>query len=137
MRWAILDTSVYIDHWERGLHDDVLNDVRKAFIVRQSAVVLSELRRGARTPEARRLIEALFRMDKSPWAPTAADWWEAGLKIRTLGDAQRWDLNRRRAFQNDVLIALTARHHGASVVTANKNDFELLGKELGISILTV
>ena len=49
MRWALVDSSVYIDHWERGLHDDVLNEVRREFIVRHSAIVLSELRRGART----------------------------------------------------------------------------------------
>ena len=54
MAWAILDTSIYIGHWERGLYGDVLDAVRRAFVVRHSSVVLSELRRGARTPEARR-----------------------------------------------------------------------------------
>src|SRR5919108_281848 len=54
MAWAILDTSVYIGHWERGLYTDTLELVRRRFIVRHSAVVLSELRRGARTREAER-----------------------------------------------------------------------------------
>ena len=62
MRWAIIDTSVYIDHWERGLHSEALIAVRKAFIVRQSSIVLSELRRGARTPDARDLVDTLFRL---------------------------------------------------------------------------
>jgi hypothetical protein len=48
MHIAILDTSVYIGHWERGLYEETLEAVRQAYIVRQSAVVLSELRRGAR-----------------------------------------------------------------------------------------
>ncbi|MBI2155049.1 MAG: hypothetical protein HYV92_10220 [Candidatus Rokubacteria bacterium] len=39
MPWAILDTNVYIGHWERGLYDAALTDVRKAFVVRHSAVV--------------------------------------------------------------------------------------------------
>ena len=69
MRWAIIDTSVYIDHWERGLHDEALMAVRQAFIVRQSSVVLSELRRGARTREAHGLVEALFRLVRIQWAP--------------------------------------------------------------------
>ena len=60
MRWAIIDTSVYIDYWERGLHDAALADVRKTFIIRQSSVVLSELRRGARTKAAQRLLQTLF-----------------------------------------------------------------------------
>src|ERR687891_420610 len=102
MRWAIIDTSVYIDYWERGLHDDALTAVRKAFIVRQSSVVLSELRRGARTKAARQLLEMLFRLARIQWAPTEAYWWQAGFLIRKLGDAQRWDKHKRLAFQNDV-----------------------------------
>ena len=67
--------------------------------------------------------------------------WERGLyeerlaTIRTVGDAQGWDTNKRRDFQNEALIALTARRHGATVVTANRMDFELLSKELGVSTL--
>jgi hypothetical protein len=71
--WAIIDSSVYIGHWERGDHQRALDDVRRAFIVRHSAVVLSELRRGARTREAGRLVEALFRLARVQWEPTAAD----------------------------------------------------------------
>ena len=137
MRWAILDTSVYINHWQHGLHDEVLVAVRNAFIVRQSSVVLSELRRGARTPDASRLVETLFRLAKIQWAPTAADWWQAGLLIRKLGDAHHWDAHKRQAFQNDALIALTARRHGATIVTANHGDFEVLGKELAVAVFLV
>jgi predicted nucleic acid-binding protein len=71
------------------------------------------------------------------WEPTPKDWWEAGRIIRTVGDAQHWDRNKRRDFQNDALIALTARGHGATVVTANREDFELLGRTLRVAILAV
>ena len=135
MRWAIIDTSVYIDHWERGLHDAALADVRKAFTIRQSSVVLSELRRGARTKAARDLLDTLFRLARIQWAPTDADWWRAGLLIRELGDRQRWDPQKRLAFQNDALIALTARRHGATIVTTNRTDFERLGREVGMQLL--
>jgi len=137
VRWAIIDTSVYIDYWERGLHDAALADVRKTFIIRQSSVVLSELRRGARTKAAQHLLQTLFGLARIQWAPTEADWWRAGLLIRELGDARHWDPHKRMAFQNDVLIALTARRHGATLVTANRSDFEILGRELGISVLAV
>lgn len=137
MRWALIDTSVYIDYWERGLHDEELAGIRRAFIIRQSSVVLSELRRGARTKAAQHLLDTLFRLARIQWAPTEADWWQAGLLIRKLGDAQRWDRNKRLTFQNDALIALTARRHGATIVTANRNDFERLGRELGVSLFNV
>jgi hypothetical protein len=60
--WAVIDTSVYIGHWERGLYADRLDEVRKAFVVRHSAVVLSELRRGARTPQAARTVARLHEL---------------------------------------------------------------------------
>jgi len=38
-------TDVYVDHWEGVLDDKALAQVRSKFVVRQSSVVLSELRR--------------------------------------------------------------------------------------------
>ena len=49
-----------------------LNDIRKTFIVRHSAVVLSELRRGARTQAARKAVDGLFRQAKVQWGANAA-----------------------------------------------------------------
>ncbi len=135
--WAIIDTSVYIGHWERGLYEDALGEVRKAFVVRHSAVVLSELRRGARTPRAERRVATLFDIATEVWAPTAKDWWHAGRLIRWVGDDHDWDRNKRRDFQNDALIALTAKGHGATVVTANREDFALLGSSLRVPVLFV
>jgi predicted nucleic acid-binding protein len=137
MRWAVLDTSVYIGHWERGLYAESLAALRQAFVIRHSAVVLSELRRGARTREARRLVETLYRLAAVRWEPTETDWWSAGELIRRIGDAQQWDRGKRRDFQNDALIALTARRHGATVVTANAKDFALLARELEVAVVPV
>ena len=137
MPWAILDTNVYIGHWERGLYDETLARVRQAFIVRHSSVVLSELRRGARTKAAQTVVANLMERATVVWAPQSSDWWEAGKLIRELGDARDWDRSKRRDFQNDVLIALTARRHGATVVTANQAEFELLSREMGVPVLPV
>jgi len=135
MHIAILDTSVYIGHWERGLYEATLETVRQVYLVRQSAVVLSELRRGVRTREAERLVTTLFRLTRVCWEPTAADWWEAGRLVRQIGDAEGWERHKRREFQNDALIALTARRYGATVVTANLSDFALLTRALRIRVL--
>ena len=135
MHIAILDTGIYIEHWERGLYEETLEAVRQAYIVRQSAVVLSELRRGARTREAERFVTALFRLARVCWEPTTTDWWEAGRLVRQLGDAKGWERHKRREFQNDALIALTARRYGATVVTANLSDFDLLARALRIHVL--
>jgi predicted nucleic acid-binding protein len=132
---AILDTNVYIGHWEQGLYEETIETIRQAYIIRHSAVVLSELRRGARTRKAERLVTALFRLARVCWEPTAADWWETGRLVRRIGDAEGWDRNKRREFQNDALIALTARRYGATVVTANISDFDLLARALRIHVL--
>jgi predicted nucleic acid-binding protein len=137
MPWAILDSDIYIGHWERGLYEEELARVAKGFIVRHSSVVLSELRRGARTPQARRLVDSLHRIARVRWEPNDQDWWEAGRLVREIGDAEDWEINKRREFQNDALIALTARRHGAAVVTANAGDFNLLSGELGIRVVAL
>ncbi len=136
MHWAILDTNVYVGHWERGQFLEELETVRRTFIIRHSAVVLSELRRGARTRDVEHLVARLFRLASIQWAPTTEDWWKAGQLIRKIGDARGWGSSKRRDFQNDALIALTARRYGATVVTADRTDFELLRSELGISVLS-
>ncbi len=134
MGWAILDTNVYIGHWERGLYQSELATIRQGSIIRHSSVVLSELRRGARTKGAQRLVQSLYRLATVQWEPTAGDWWEGGRIIRKIGDAEGWNTVKRREFQNDALIALTARRHGAMVVTANNRDFALLAAETGILV---
>lgn len=135
MHLAILDTNIYIGHWEKGLYHEFLATLRQAYIIRHSAVVLSELRRGARTQDAERLVMMLYRLARICWEPPASDWWEAGRLIQKIGDAEGWDINKRRDFQNDALIALTARRHGVTVVTADLADFNLLARELRISVL--
>jgi predicted nucleic acid-binding protein len=135
--WAVIDTSVYIGHWERGLYEHALERVRQGFIVRHSAVVLSELRRGARTTAAQRMVARLHGLARIVWEPTPSDWWEAGRVTRIVGDSHDWDRSKRRNFQNDALIALTAKRHGAAVITANREDFEILGRRLGVTILVV
>ena len=97
--------------------------------VRQRALELGDVR------PPPQMQDRLHRLARHVWEPTAKDWWEAGRIILTVGDARDWDRSKRRDFQNDALIALTARAHGATVVTANREDFEILGKHLGVRVL--
>ena len=134
MRWAVLDTNVYIDFWERGLHAQAIQAVHAAFVVRHSAVVLSELRRGARTQQARRTVEGLHRLATEIWEPTADDWWQAGKLVREIGDQHTWDVHKRREYQNDALVALSVRRRGGLLVTANRTDFQFLERRLGVRV---
>lgn len=137
MAFAIIDTNVYIDHWQKGAAVETLELVRQRYVVRQSAVVLSELRRGARTKDALRLVVSLRQISTVIWEPTQDDWWRAGELIRNIGDVQRWETSKRREFQNDALIALTALRHGATIVTSNVTAFALLARALKVTVLRV
>ena len=134
MRSAVLDTNVYIDFWERGLHAQAVQAIHAAFVVRHSVVVLSELRRGVRAQQARRTVESLYRLATEVWEPSREDWWEAGKLVRDLGDQQSWDIHKRREFQNDALLALTVRRRGALLVTSNQSDFRLLERRVGVRV---
>lgn len=133
MRYAIIDSSAYIDHWEGRATG--LDAIRQGFIVRHSSVVLSELRRGARSLAARKLVDSLRRLAPEIWAPTDEDWWRAGELIREVGDAEGWETAKRREFQNDALIALTAHRHGATIVTSNPKDFRLLSQRVRFKLI--
>jgi hypothetical protein len=41
--WAILDSGIYIDHWERGLHDEALAAVARTFVVREDLFQLARV----------------------------------------------------------------------------------------------
>jgi predicted nucleic acid-binding protein len=134
LRSAVFDTNVYVDYWERGAHVQAVEAILASFVVRHAAVVLSELRRGARSQQARRTVEGLYRLATEMWEPTASDWWEAGKLVRDIGDRNSWDVHKRREFQNDALLALTVRRHGALLITSNRSDFALLERPLGAKI---
>ena len=56
---------------DRVVEMAVLQEVRKAVVVRHSAVVLSELRREARTRQAERDVRQLHHLAREVWEPTA------------------------------------------------------------------
>lgn len=124
MRYVLLDTSVYIDYWERGLYASTLEQIHRGLIVRHSSVVLSELYRGARTKKPFNWWRVYISSPNPAGAPNDEDWRKAGKILRGMGLKQGWEARKIRDFQNDTLIALTARRYGAAVVTANRSDFE-------------
>ena len=92
-----------------------------------SAVVQMELRVGAATRPARRLLDQLVHAHAASArlvAPSPPVFDEAGLVLRALRMAGREV--RRASLVNDVLIALTARRLGATLYTGDAEDFEAI-----------
>ncbi|MGD0629993.1 MAG: type II toxin-antitoxin system VapC family toxin [Terracidiphilus sp.] len=120
---VIFDTSVLMDHLRSGRYRRVFADVRGA--VRMSSVVLAELWGGASTLEDIRCLEALGKM-LPVLTPTEADWQESGRLLTMIGSDKRLEPEQVRDLHFDLLIALTARAHGAKLITSNRVNFELI-----------
>jgi predicted nucleic acid-binding protein len=122
MKRTLLDTSVYIDWLNAGLHEALV--VGPGHVRILSAVVALELRAGAMTPKAVRAIEALSRAYAAAQrlaAPPPAVYLEAGKILSRLRKDGREV--RRASLLADTLIALTARSVGATLFTRDVSDF--------------
>ncbi|MBZ5512005.1 MAG: hypothetical protein LAN70_12670 [Acidobacteriia bacterium] len=86
---------------------------------------MAELWRGASTRSERRIVGALER-SHPVLTPTQNNWIESGRLLGKIRAAHGLSPHRRRALHFDVLIALTARSHGARLITSNRRDFELI-----------
>src|SRR5208282_5613285 len=90
-----------------------------------SAVVLAELWRGAVTPADREFLRALGK-NHPILTPTEGNWLESGQILARLRAERGCPPDKLRDLHFDVLIALTARSHGARVITSNRADFEAI-----------
>jgi predicted nucleic acid-binding protein len=121
---VLLDTNVFVDYLRANLHTDwVLGRVGNT-IRFLSAVVLMELRLGADTPRRKRAVDRIqsaFPPGRLI-APAPQAFEHAGRLFRTLhGDGS--GLPDRLGPLNDLLIALTARQIGATIITGNVHEF--------------
>lgn len=120
----MIDTNVYIDWLNEGRHEAVL--FQRDLVKHLSAVVLMELLAGAFSTRDRKLIQTIaypFVAAHRVVAPTAAIYEEAGGVLRGLQRRRGYSLASAYGLVNDVLIALSARSIGASVITQNERDF--------------
>ena len=124
MQRLVIDTNVYVDWLNVGHHEAVL--FQRDAVKYLSAIVVMELYAGAFTPRDRRIIGGVvsaFRRTGRVLVPPGTVYEEAGHVLRSLQRDSGYDLARAHSLANDVLIALSARAIGATVVTRNQRDF--------------
>jgi len=121
----IFDSSVLIDQFRTDCYGERIDSLGE--LVRTSAVVLAELWRGATTLKELATIGDLER--RYPiLTPTESNWLESGEILRKMVRDHGFQGHKLRDLHFDVLIALTARTHGARLITSNRADFELIRK---------
>lgn len=122
-RIVIFDTSVFIDQLRTNKHKEKISTLTG--LIRNSAVVLAELLRGAAKHEELAFIKVLTE-NYPILTPTEKNWLESGEILSKVYCEMGYKPEKLRDLHFDVLIALTARNYGATVITSNVADFELI-----------
>lgn len=121
----IFDTSVLIDHLRSGRHQQRIQSVTG--LIRNSAVVLAELWRGATKPAEQEFLRALSG-NHPILTPTEKNWLDSGQVLRKIHADHGFTAEKLRSLHFDVLIALTARSNGARLITSDRADFEIINR---------
>lgn len=120
---VVFDSSVLVDQFRTDRYWDRIESLAGRVVY--SAVVLSELWRGARSAEEHAVLESFAR--RGPLlTPTEEEWTESGQLLAAIRKRRGFEPHKLRDLHFDVLIALTARTHGARLITSNRADFELI-----------
>lgn len=132
----LADTTVYVHALQKRLPPAIADllgasprSLHSAVCLAELAVAISAL--DLRNPGTRSRRAALkMAIERAPESrtlpPSRLDWLTAGLLAGVLLRIQGLAEAARRSVFNDALILLTARRFGATVVTANIADFDLL-----------
>lgn len=136
MRRYVLDTNLYIDAIRDPVKEEALNGFleRNAPVTHMSAIVVQELRAGAVTNSQARVLQGgifnAFERRNRIAAPSTTAFKECG---RILANLYRQDgvpyRQRPRSLVNDILIAITCRENGFTLVTSD-GDFRLIRPHL-------
>lgn len=124
MERVVIDTNIYVDWLNEGQHEVVL--FQREAVKYLSAVVLMELSAGAFSARDRRLVREVtsaFAKVGRILVPAVAIYEEAGDVLRRLQESRGYTVASAYGLVNDVLIALSARSIGATVITQNERDF--------------
>jgi predicted nucleic acid-binding protein len=121
--FVVFDTSIFIDHLRTGRHQQRI--AATTGLVRNSAVVLAELGRGATKPSEQEFVERLAR-NHPILTPTENNWLESERLLSKIRVDKGFHAEKLRDLHFDLLIALSVRSTGARLVTSDRADFELI-----------
>ena len=124
MRFAF-DTNVLVD----VLRDPADEEAFAAFLARfpqaihLSAVVVLELRAGARTPQQARAVDALiapFDRRGRLFAPSTGAYRTAGDVLARLAVREGWTSKAKPSLASDALLAASCREAGITLITRDR-----------------
>ena len=128
---VLVDTNVFVDYLRANLHSEWVFGSVSHTIRFLSTIVLMELRLGADTWRRERAVDRILGAFPAgrQVAPAPHLYDHAGRLFRAIHGAAT-GIDDRLGPMNDILIALSAREIGATVVTSNLKDFYRIGGQL-------
>jgi len=135
----LLDTNVYLGAFRS---DQKKAQFRQTFFpllpaTFLSSVVAYELYVNAQDNRTRSLVQEFIRpMEQARRlvAPAFDDWVEASAVVTAIEQKDKGWRSKLPALLNDVLISLCARRIGATLLTYNKDDFQLIRRHKDFSL---
>jgi predicted nucleic acid-binding protein len=128
---VLFDTCILIDNQRTACHSQRIAACPGR--IRNSSVVLAELWRGATLPAERKFLQAL-QASRPVFTPSEQNWLESGQILVAIRADKGFESAKLRDLHFDVLIALTARSDGATLITSNRADFELIREYRGFEL---
>jgi predicted nucleic acid-binding protein len=129
----VLDTNIWVDAFRNLESERRLHAFKHAHAPGEylSSVVASEILAGLRSSGERRRFHrsvlSVFDRTRRVVTPSDAAWRRAGETIAALRE-KGGSVPVARAFGNDVLIALSCREAGMTLVTDDRRDFERIAR---------
>lgn len=139
MAKIILDTSVYIPLLRKGKAPGEVLETHSS-IIYLSAVVAQELFAGAgdtQTTKALDYLSYVFRKTNRFIVPSGNDWTNCGIILSKIGGKYGFESIKKGRLVNDVLIALSCKGIGATLLTANHKDFQIIHKFVSFRFIGV
>ena len=124
MHRIVIDTNLFIDWFNDGKYGEIF--FGRGTVKFLSAVVMMELYAGIRSPKDRRALDGItgtFAKADRILLPSQTIYRESGQVLSELGPRKSSRLEKAALLTNDILIALSARSIGATVLTKNGRDF--------------
>ncbi len=129
-RKYVLDTQLYIRGFREPGANDALQEFHRSFAPFEymSVVVAQELRSGAPATRERQALERcvlnVFERTRRLIAPSVRAWHSSGDVLAEMAREEGLEVSRvSKAFGNDILLALSCREAGCTLVTDNGRDF--------------
>lgn len=131
----VLDTNIFIDAFRSTVANQQLQRFHLLFAPFEylSAVVSQELMAGTRNANVRRKLErhllTVYARRGRVLTPSQRTWERSGLVLAELAGRDGLDLSRvTKSLGNDILLALSCRESGCTLITDNERDFKRIDR---------